>query len=41
MVAGGEEVGRLGERGKGNEKYTLVITKQLWGCKVEHRKYSQ
>lgn len=26
---------------KGIKKYKLVITEQLWGCKVQHGKYSQ
>ena len=37
-VAIWERVWGLGE---GIKKYRLVVTKQSWGCKVEHRKHSQ
>ena len=26
-------------KGEGIKKYKLVVTKQSWGCKVQHRKY--
>ena len=31
----------LVEKGEGIKKYTLVVMKQPWGCKVQHREYSQ
>ena len=31
----------FGEKGEGIEKCRLVVTKQSWGCKVQHRGYSQ
>ena len=31
----------LGEKGEGIKGYTLVITDQSWGRKVQHREYSQ
>ena len=41
MVARGEGVGVLGEKSKGIEMCKLVVTKQSWGCKVQHKKYTQ
>ena len=38
---GGRGVRGLGEKGEGIKKYKLADTKQLWGCKVHHREYSQ
>ena len=31
----------MGERGEEIEEYTLAVTKQSQGCKVQHRDYSQ
>ena len=33
----GMGMGGLGEKGRGIKKYTLAITKQSWGCTVQHR----
>ena len=41
IVARGEGAWGLGGKGEGSEKYRLVVTKESWGCKVQHRKYSQ
>ena len=41
VVARGERVGGLGEKGEGTEKYRQVVTEQSWGYKVQHRKYIQ
>ena len=30
-----------GEKGEGIQKHKLVVTEQSWGCKVQHREYSQ
>ena len=30
----------LGEKCEGIKKYKLVVTKQSWGCKVQHKEYS-
>ena len=35
-----EKGGGLAEKGEGIEKYTLVVTKNSWGCKVQYGKYS-
>ena len=40
MVARGEGVGGLGEKGEGIKKSKLVVTEQTQGCKVQHREYS-
>ena len=40
-VARWQGVGRIGEKGEGIKKYKLVVTEQSWGCKVQHREYSQ
>ena len=41
MVAGWRKVvGGTGDKGKGIQQYKLVVTKQLRGCKVWHRKQS-
>ena len=40
MVARLEGVRGLDEKGEGIKKYKLVVTKQSWGCKVQHRKFS-
>ena len=26
------------KRGEGSEKYRLVVTKESWGCQLEHRR---
>ena len=31
----------LGGKGERIKKYTLVVTKQSQGCKVQHREYNQ
>ena len=31
----------LGEKDEWIKKYKLVITKQSWVCKIQHREYSQ
>ena len=41
MVARGEGVGGLDEKSEGIKKYRLVVTKQSWRCKVQHREHSQ
>ena len=41
MGADGRGVGGLCEKGEGIERYRLVVTEQSWGCKVQHREYSQ
>ena len=41
MVVRGEGTGGLGEKGEGIEQYKLVVTKQSWECKVQHKEYSQ
>ena len=37
----GKGIREHGVKGEGIEKYKQVITKQSWGCKVQHREYSQ
>ena len=37
MVAKWERIWRLGEKGERIDKYRLVVTKQSWGCKVQHK----
>ena len=34
-------LGGKGEEDEGIQKYQLVVSEQSWGCKVEHREYSQ
>ena len=41
MVARGEGIGALGEKGEGIEKYRLVGAKQSQGCKAQRREYSR
>ena len=41
MVARGEWGWGVGERGEGIKKYKLAVTELSWGCKVQHREYSQ
>ena len=41
MVARGEGVGGLGEKGEGIKKSKLVVTEQTQGCKVQHKEYNQ
>ena len=41
MVATWEGGWGSDEKGEGIEEYRLVVTKQSWGCKVQHREYSQ
>ena len=36
-MGGGQGDEKIGE---GIEKYTLVVTEESWGCKVQHRKQS-
>ena len=38
MVAGGEGAGELGKNDE-RVKYRLVVTKQSWGCQVQHQEY--
>ena len=40
MVARGVGVGGMGEKGEGIKKYKLVVTKQSWSCKIQHREKS-
>ena len=37
LVVRGRDVGGLGEKGEGIEKYKLVVTKQSRGCKQQHK----
>ena len=37
LMAARWEVGKIGEKGEGINKYKLVVTEQSWGCRVEHR----
>ena len=37
----GRGFGEMGEKGKGTKKCKLVFKKLSWGCKVQHREYSQ
>ena len=41
MVARGEGLWKLGEKGEGVEKYRMVVTEWPWRCQVQHREYSQ
>ena len=41
VVASGEGGGGMGKKGKGVEKYKLIVTKESWGIKVQHKEYSQ
>ena len=41
MVARGEGLWKLGEKGEGIEKYRMVVTEWPWRCQVQHREYSQ
>ena len=31
----------MGEKSEGIKKYNLIVTELSWGCKVQHREYSQ
>ena len=37
---GGRGVGGMGKTQERIKKYRLVVTKELWGCKVQQREYS-
>ena len=37
----GRGIKGLGEKGKGSKKCKLVVPKQSWGCKAQHREYRQ
>ena len=41
MVVIKDGVWGTGWKGEGTEKYKLAVTKQLQGCEVQHREYSQ
>ena len=36
----GYGVGGMGEKGEGLVKYKVAVTKQSWGCEVQHGEYS-
>lgn len=36
-----EQTGGMGEKGERINQYKLEVTKQLQGCEVQHREYSQ
>lgn len=31
----------ISEKKEGIKKYKLLVTKEMWGCKVQHMEYSQ
>ena len=40
-IDGCQSQGQVGALGEGLKKYEWVVTKQSWGCKAQHREYSQ